>query len=100
MKIGALFICAIALLIRAQSSSPNIPVRRCDWSTRPSEEIILNASCSRDISIEKTAEGTPLPIAAFSAMFSASVVLPIEGRPATTIRSPGCSPAVIRSRSE
>ena len=27
------------------------------WSTRPSEEIMRNASCSRDISIEKIADG-------------------------------------------
>jgi len=31
--------------------------------------------------MEKTATGVAAPIAAFSAMLSASVVLPIEGRP-------------------
>ena len=99
MYIGATFICAIALLMRAQSSSPNMPVRRWLWSTRPSEEIMRIESCSRDISIENIATGTLPEIAAFSAMLSASVVLPIEGRPATMTRSPGCRPAVMRSRS-
>ena len=37
--------------------------------------------------------------AAYSAMFTAKVVLPIEGRPATTTRSPGRSPPVLRSNS-
>jgi hypothetical protein len=59
-----------------------------------------NASCSRDISIENTATGLLKAIAAFSATLSANVVLPIEGRPATMTRSPGCNPAVIRSSSE
>ena len=99
MKIGAVFICAIALLMRAQSSSPKLPVRRWLWSTRPSDEIMRIASCSRDISIENTATGVLAEIAAFSAMLSANVVLPIDGRPATMIRSPGCRPAVMRSRS-
>ena len=45
--------------MRAQSSSPKLPVRRWLWSTRPSEEIMRIASWSRDISIENTATGMP-----------------------------------------
>mgnify|MGYP000954712137 CR=1 FL=1 len=46
------------------------------------------ASCSTDISMLNTAADLPAPRAAFSAMFSASVVLPMDGRPAMMIRSP------------
>ena len=45
----------------------------------------------------KIATGTRALIAACSAMFIARLVLPIDGRPATMIRSPFCSPAVIWS---
>jgi len=38
--------------------------------------------------------GAPLLINAFSTMFMAKVVLPMEGRPATIIRSDGCIPEV------
>ena len=57
-----------------------------------------NASCSRDISMLNT------PTLALRGAecgvlgdVQAKVVLPIEGRPAMTIRSPFCSPAVISS---
>ena len=60
-----------------------------------------NASCSRDISMLKIPTRAFFgPNAAFSAMFSAKVVLPIEGRPAMTMRSPFCNPAVISSSFE
>jgi len=55
-------------------------------------------SCSRAISIENTATGVFAEIGRVLGMLSANVVLPIEGA-ATMIRSPGCMPAVIRSRS-
>ncbi len=58
-----------------------------------------SVSASADISIEKIADGTLRSIAAFSAMLTASVVLPIDGRPAMITRSPGCRPTVIRSSS-
>ena len=45
--------------------------------------------------IEGTFSVTPI----CSAMFSAMVVLPIEGRPATTMRVEGCSPPVRSSSS-
>ena len=54
-------------------------------------------SCSADISMLKIAAGTLWPSAAFSAMLIASVVLPIDGRPAMMMSSPRCKPAVILS---
>ncbi|MNT48337.1 hypothetical protein D3C72_1851120 [compost metagenome] len=51
------------------------------------------------ISIENTATGRPCSTATCSPMFSENAVLPIDGRPATMIRSPPCMPLVIRSRS-
>ena len=47
----------------------------------------------------KIATGFSCLIAAFSAMFIASVVLPMDGRPATIIKSESCSPAVFSSKS-
>jgi hypothetical protein len=64
---------------------------------RPSEEIMRRVSDSADISMLKIAADLPEPSAAFSAMFTASVVLPMDGRPATMIRSPACKPEVISS---
>ena len=64
---------------------------------RPSEEIMRRVSCSADISMLNIATDLFDPSAAFSAMLTASVVLPMEGRPATMMRSPGCRPAVILS---
>ena len=49
-------------------------------------------SDSADISMLKIAADFFEPSAAFSAMLTASVVLPMDGRPATMIRSPGCRP--------
>ena len=54
-------------------------------------------SDSADISMLNIAADLFEPSAAFSAMLTASVVLPIEGRPAMMIRSPGCRPEVISS---
>ena len=45
----------------------------------------------------KMAADFPDPSAAFSQIFTASVDLPMDGRPATMIRSPGCRPEVISS---
>ncbi len=58
-------------------------------------------SCSAGISIEKisTDPFTFGSRATFSAMLMASVVLPIDGRPATITRSPPRSPPVRRSKS-
>ena len=57
------------------------------------------ASCSFDISSEKTATPQSARSAACSAMFRQKAVLPMLGRPPTTMRSDGCSPAVSLSRS-
>ena len=57
------------------------------------------ANCAPPISIENTPTGRPVSTATFSAMFSAKAVLPIDGRPATMIRSPGWKPEVFWSRS-
>ena len=57
------------------------------------------ANCSAGISMEKIATGIPARKATCSAIFMANVVLPIAGRPATTINSPGCIPFVKWSRS-
>ncbi len=46
-----------------------------------------------------TATGSFASRATFSAMLSEKAVLPMDGRPATMIRSPGCSPEVLASRS-
>ena len=45
--------------------------------------------CSMDISREKMAVGTPCRAAARMATFMAKAVLPMDGRPATMIRSEG-----------
>ena len=84
---------------RGQSSSSSLPLRTLVWSIRPSEDSIRMASASAGISILNTRMGVPVLIRAFSTIFIAKVVLPIEGRPATIIRSAGCIPEVWSSRS-
>jgi hypothetical protein len=73
------------------------PVRILCWSTRAIEPSMRVASWLALISMLKIATGNPLSTATYSAMLSASAVLPIDGRPATTIRSPPCRPEVISS---
>ena len=97
MNIGAFDIKETAELTRGQSSSESLPVLSLDWCTRPIEPIILKLSCSADISKLKIAVGIWWPIAAFSAILIAKAVFPIDGRPATTTRSPRCKPAVFSS---
>ena len=53
--------------------------------------------CSMDISSEKTAVGMADMAAARMATFMAKAVLPMDGRPATMMRSEGWRPAVISS---
>ena len=55
--------------------------------------------CSEGISSEKISTGLSAVRAACSHRFMAKVVLPIEGRAATMIKSERCKPAVILSRS-
>ncbi len=76
---------------------------RC-WSKRPTEPIIRVANWVAPISIEKIATGKPepnppIPSAIFSAILIEKAVLPIDGRPATIIKSPPCNPEVIASKS-
>ena len=66
---------------------------------RARELIILMTSDSEDISRLNTPTGSFASSATCSTMFIASEVLPIDGRAATTIISPGCRPVVILSRS-
>jgi len=66
--------------------------------TREADDKRRMVSCSVFISREKTSVGTPAR-AACSAMFSASAVLPMEGRAARMTRSPRLKPPVMRSRS-
>ena len=58
-----------------------------------------STSCSLLISSEKTPTDFPSRTAAYSAMLSASDVLPTEGRAASTIKSEACSPCVLLSMS-
>ncbi len=85
--------------IRAQSSSSSWPVRMRVWSTRDSEARERIMICSEGISRLKIKTGLSCNIAAFSTRFIAKVVLPIDGRAATIIRSDGWSPAVFLFRS-
>ena len=54
---------------------------------------------SAGISMENTSTGLCALSATFSHRFMAKVVLPMEGRPATTTMSEGCNPEVILSSS-
>ena len=56
-------------------------------------------SCSDDISMLNTTAASFVRIAALSTRLSARAVFSIDGRPATTMRSPLWNPAVCRSRS-
>ena len=49
--------------------------------------------------MENTATGRPVSKATFSAILSEKAVLPMEGRPATIIKSPPCMPDVMESKS-
>ena len=89
----------MVLEIRAQSSSSSWPVRILVWSTRESDANIRIMIWSPGISRLKISTGFSCIIAAFSARFIAKVVLPIEGRAATMIKSDFCKPAVFLSKS-
>ncbi len=80
-----------------QSESERYPVRSLWESTLATEQSMRWTSCSLDISRLKMATGMCSWTAACWAMFRQKLVLPMEGRPATTMRSDGCSPAVISS---
>ena len=85
----------------SQSSASKLPERSFSLSTLASAESSLVTNCSLDISRLKTkvAPGASERVATYLAMFSAKAVLPIAGRAATMIRSEGCNPLVLWSRS-
>ena len=99
MKIGALASFSTAFSTLGQRSPRTFPFRSSSLDTLAWEAMKRWASSVSDISSEKSATGTPWSMAAFSAMFVASVDLPIEGRAASTIRLPGWKPPVSASRS-
>ncbi|MNJ60320.1 hypothetical protein D3C77_560420 [compost metagenome] len=84
---------------RGQSSSSSLPARTLVWSMRPTEASIRITMESAGISRENTSTALSVRSTAFSTRFIAKVVLPIDGRPATMIRSAGCRPLVASSRS-
>jgi len=84
---------------RGQSSSSSLPVRTLVWSIRPRDDSIRMTIESEGISNEYTSTTLSVRSTAFSTRFMAKVVLPIDGRPATMIRSAGCRPLVFSSRS-
>ena len=83
----------------SQSRSSNAPVLRRVASIPPIEaNERINNDCE-GISILNTSTGFSPWIAACSAIFIATVVFPIEGRPATMTKSESCKPEVILSKS-
>src|SRR3990172_7208452 len=94
MKIGASDSLPAARVSLGQSDSDKYPVRSRWASTRASEQSILRTSCSLDISRLKTATAFSLSIAAWAATFRQNAVFPMEGLPATMMRSLGWNPDV------
>ena len=87
MKIGACANCSMARTTLRVSSCHKEPVRILCASTFACEQSKRNSKASRDISSEKTPTTCLSSTAAFSAMFIANAVLPIEGRAAMMTRS-------------
>ena len=99
MKIGAAASFSTARSTFGQRSALTRPLRSSSLDTLACEAMKRCASSVSDISSENRATGLPWSIAAFSAMLVASVLLPIEGRAASTIRLPGWKPPVRSSMS-
>ena len=107
MRMGASASLPAAVVMRIQSLVSRKPPRSFIESTRASEHRRRSHSDSFDISSENTSAGNgwrSLPsgslrfcMAALTTMFMTNDVLPIDGRAAMMMRSPGCSPAVIAS---
>ena len=89
-----------ASAIFSQSLSRRLPVMSRVFSTRPSLAIRRVTSCSRDISSEKMATVLPDSLAAFSATFSAILVLPMPGRAASSSRSDLFRPLILPSTAD
>ena len=88
-----------AVPTRRHSSSERRPVWSFLLSTRPSPASRRMTSCSRVISSENTATVLPVDFAALSAMFRPMLVLPMPGRDATRMKSPGPMPRMVPSSS-
>ena len=99
MNTGASLSLPTAAVSFCQSSSLSAPVRMRCWSSLPTEPSMRITSCGPLISMLKMATGIFSTSATCSAILSAKAVLPMLGRPATTTRSAGCKPEVLRSRS-
>ena len=74
-------------------------MRTAVWLIRPREASMRIISCWAGISMENTRIGASWCKIACSTRFMAKDVLPMEGRPATMIRSDFCRPEVLLSRS-
>ena len=88
-----------ACAILRVSSCHNDPVRNLCESTRATEHNIRCSNASFDISSENTATVFASSMAAFSAIFIANDVFPIDGRAAMMMRSDFWKPLVSSSRS-
>ena len=101
MKILASESWLVAAVMRTQSSSEMRPVRILLSGTCPIEASMRVTSCSEGISMLNIATEARVPgfTAAYSAMLIASVVLPMDGRPAMITRSPARRPAGLGSKS-
>ena len=97
IHIGASATRAAALVMPIQSRDSRNPERSFCDSTRASQHSTRSISDCFDISSENTSTGIPWSRAAFCAQFITNDVLPIDGRAAMMMRSPGCRPAVISS---
>ena len=84
---------------RVHSPSVKSPVRSFVPPTSASVEMIREASCSLLISSEKNATRLPAVMAAWRAMFSAKLVLPMPGRAPMMTRSERFRPVIVLSSS-
>ena len=99
MKIGDSDSFPAAVTSLGQSVCEKKPVLTLWALTLAMEQSILWASWSFDISRLKYAHGTLATTPACSSIDIARALLPMEGRPATTMRSDFWKPAVMTSRS-
>ena len=83
----------------SQSLSSRLPVLNLSISTFASEHSSLYANCSLGISKENITTLFPSLNAAFSAIFKANVVFPIDGLAAIRTISPFWNPDVFASKS-
>ena len=90
---------AAAMASLVHSSCSSLPVISFWLSTKLSPDRSLMASCSRDISREKTATVELYFFATFRPMFRAKDVLPMAGRAAMSRRSDLFRPLILVSRS-